>query len=60
LKSTSASFGADGLAAQCREIEASAAAGNLVGLEEQVELAAAAYAQVEAALRTAMTAGGAT
>jgi HPt (histidine-containing phosphotransfer) domain-containing protein len=57
LKSTSASFGADGLAARCREIEAAAAAGNLVGLDEQVELAAAAYVQVEAALRTAISAG---
>ena len=59
LKSTSASFGADDLAARCREIEASAAAGNLVGLDEQVELAANAYARVEAALREATTGGAA-
>jgi HPt (histidine-containing phosphotransfer) domain-containing protein len=57
LKSTSASFGANGLAADCREIEATAAAGNFVGLGEQVELAAASYAQVEAALRAAVRAG---
>lgn len=57
LKSTSASFGAEDLAARCREIEASAAAGNLVGLEEQVELAATAYTQVEVALRAAVTSG---
>jgi HPt (histidine-containing phosphotransfer) domain-containing protein len=57
LKSTSASFGAEGLAAQCREIEASAGAGNLVGLDEQVELAAASYAEVEVALRAALAAG---
>lgn len=59
LKSTSASFGANTLAAHCREIEASAAAGNLAGLEKQVELAAADYAQVETALRAAVATGGA-
>jgi HPt (histidine-containing phosphotransfer) domain-containing protein len=53
LKSTSASFGANALASRCREIEASAAAGNLAGLDEQVELAATDYAQVEVALRAA-------
>ena len=57
LKSTSASFGANGLAARCREIEAAAAAGDLVGLDEQVELAASSYAQVEAALRAAILTG---
>ena len=57
LKSTSASFGANGLAAQCREIEAVAAAGQLVGLDELVERAATSYAQVETALRRAVTAG---
>jgi HPt (histidine-containing phosphotransfer) domain-containing protein len=57
LKSTSASFGATGLAARCREIEASAAAGNLVGLGEAVKLAAADYAEVESALRAAVSAG---
>ena len=57
LKSTSASFGANTLAAQCREMEAAAGAGDLVGLDEQVELAAASYAQVEVALRAAISAG---
>jgi len=57
LKSTSASFGADDLAARCRDIEASAAGGDLVGLDEQVELATANYARVEAALRAVVTAG---
>ncbi len=58
LKSTSASFGAQGLAAQCREIEGAAGAGDLVGLDERIELAAASYERVEAALRAAVTAGG--
>jgi HPt (histidine-containing phosphotransfer) domain-containing protein len=57
LKSTSASFGANTLATHCREIEASAATGNLAGLDERVELAAASYAHVEAALRAAVTTG---
>jgi HPt (histidine-containing phosphotransfer) domain-containing protein len=57
LKSTSASFGANDLAARCREIEAAAAAGTLEGLDEQVALAAASYLQVEAALRAMTTAG---
>jgi len=57
LKSTSASMGALGLAAQCREIEAAAAAGDLDELDERVEQAAATYADVEAALRAAVTAG---
>jgi HPt (histidine-containing phosphotransfer) domain-containing protein len=57
LKSTSASLGALGLAAQCREIEAAAAAGDLVGLGEHVERAAATYREVEAALRAVVTAG---
>ncbi len=57
LKSTSASFGANGLAAQCREIEAAAGAGDLGGLAAQVDLAAASYVDVEAALRAAVTAG---
>ena len=57
LKSTSASFGANGLAAQCREIEAAAGAGELGGLEARVDAAAASYVDVEAALRSAMTAG---
>jgi histidine phosphotransfer protein HptB len=57
LKSTSASFGALGLAAQCREIEAVAAAGELDGLDERVEVAAAGYAQVEIALHALVGAG---
>ena len=57
LKSTSASFGANGLAAQCREIEAAAGAGELAGLEARVDVAAASYVDVEAALRSAVTAG---
>ena len=57
LKSTSASFGAIDLAARCREIEAAAAAGELEGLGEQVELAAATYAQVGVALRAATRTG---
>ncbi len=57
LKSTSASMGALGLAAQCREIEAAAAAGNLAGLDERVERVALTYHGVEAALRAAVTAG---
>jgi HPt (histidine-containing phosphotransfer) domain-containing protein len=51
LKSTSASFGAQRLSGMCREIEAAAAAGNLVGLDESVELAATEYARVEVELR---------
>ena len=57
LKSTSASMGALGLAAQCREIEAAAAAGDLAGLDERVERVAVTYDEVEAALRAAVTAG---
>jgi HPt (histidine-containing phosphotransfer) domain-containing protein len=57
LKSTSASFGANELAARCREIEAAAAAGTLEGLDGQVELAAASYGQVQEALRSMVTAG---
>ncbi|HEY8199541.1 MAG TPA: Hpt domain-containing protein [Candidatus Limnocylindrales bacterium] len=57
LKSTSSSFGANGLAALCREIEAVAGAGELAGLEAQVDMAAASYVEVEAALRSAVTAG---
>jgi len=57
LKSTSASLGALGLAAQCRQIEAAAAAGDLAGLDVQVDQAAATYGEVEAALRAAVTAG---
>ena len=57
LKSTSASFGANHLAAQCREIEAAAGAGELAGLDAQVDMAAASYVEVEAALRSALTAG---
>ena len=57
LKSTSASFGALDLAAQCREIEAAAAAGDLEGLDARVSLAAASYAQVEKALRAMVGAG---
>ena len=57
LKSTSASMGALGLAAQCREIEAAAAAGDLDGLDKRVERAAATYVAVEAALLAAVTAG---
>jgi HPt (histidine-containing phosphotransfer) domain-containing protein len=50
LKSTSASFGAQRLSGMCREIEAAAAAGNLVGLDGSVDLAAAEYARVEVEL----------
>ncbi len=57
LKSTSGSLGAVGLAAQCREIEAAAAAGDLAGLGERVERAAEMYNEVEAALRGALVAG---
>ena len=57
LKSTSASMGALGLAAQCREIEAAAAAGDLAGLDGRVERAAATYDEVEAALRVAVASG---
>ncbi len=57
LKSTSASLGALGLAAQCREIEGAATAGDLSGLDERVERAAATYAEVEAALGAAVTPG---
>ena len=57
LKSTSASFGATDLSAQCREIEAAAAAGDLVGLEERVDRAEEAYRAVEAALRSEPSAG---
>jgi HPt (histidine-containing phosphotransfer) domain-containing protein len=57
LKSTSASMGALGLAAQCREIEAAAAAGDLAGLDERVERVAATYDEVEAALRAAVASG---
>jgi HPt (histidine-containing phosphotransfer) domain-containing protein len=57
LKSTSASMGALDLAAQCREIEAAAAGGDLAGLDERVDRAAATYEEVEAALRAAVTAG---
>ena len=58
LKSTSTSFGALDLAGRCREIEASAAAADLDGIEEQVALAETSYAQVEIALRTAVGAAG--
>ena len=51
LKSTSASFGAERLSGLCRQIEAAAAAGNLVGLDQSVELAAAEYVRVEVELR---------
>ena len=54
LKSTSATFGANDLAAQCRDIEAAAAAGDLTGLDGRVASAEAAYAQVEAALRVSL------
>lgn len=54
LKSTSASFGADDLAAQCRQIEAAAAAGDIGGLDERVAAAEATYIRVEAALRAAV------
>jgi HPt (histidine-containing phosphotransfer) domain-containing protein len=57
LKSTSATFGAGELAAQCREIEAAATAGSLAGLEARVDQAVASYGRVETALRAAMTAG---
>jgi two-component system, sensor histidine kinase len=57
LKSTSASMGALGLAAECREIEAAAGAGDLAGLDARVERAAATFGEVEAALRAAVTAG---
>jgi hypothetical protein len=50
-------MGALGLAAQCREIEAAASAGDLNGLDERVDQAAATYGDVEAALRAAVTAG---
>ncbi len=56
LKSTSASLGALGLAGQCREIEAAAATGTLVGLEARVERAAVTYGEVETALRAAVIA----
>jgi len=59
LKSTSASFGAEDLAARCREIEASAAAGDLDDLVEQVDLAEAGYREVAAALEAVIAAGGA-
>jgi HPt (histidine-containing phosphotransfer) domain-containing protein len=55
LKSTSASFGANDLAGRCRQIEQAAAAGDLAGLEEQVTAAQAAYAEVVAALRAAVS-----
>jgi HPt (histidine-containing phosphotransfer) domain-containing protein len=57
LKSTSASLGALGLAAQCREIEVAAAAGDLAGLDRRVERAAATYGEVEAALGATVIAG---
>jgi HPt (histidine-containing phosphotransfer) domain-containing protein len=57
LKSTSASMGALGLAAECREIEAAAGAGDLAGLDERLERVAESYREVEAALRAAVAAG---
>jgi HPt (histidine-containing phosphotransfer) domain-containing protein len=58
LKSTSASFGANGLAARCREIEAAAAAGDLDGLGEQVDLAEATYGEVASTLEVVAAGGG--
>ncbi len=51
LKSTSATFGATDLAATCRQIEASAGAGDLVGLGPQVDTAELEFDAVSAALR---------
>ena len=56
LKSTSASFGALGLAAECREIETAAAAGDLDGLVARVEAAQVTYQRVAAALPAAVRA----
>jgi HPt (histidine-containing phosphotransfer) domain-containing protein len=53
LKSTSASFGAHGLARLARQIEEPARAGTLGGLDARVAEARAEYARVEAALRAA-------
>ena len=57
LKSTSASFGAQVLADRCREIEQAAAAGQLDGLVERVDLAEASYREVAAALQAGVEGG---
>ena len=51
LKSNSASVGAMGLSAQAKELEMLGRAGQLEGAAEKLDTLAAAYAQVEAALR---------
>jgi HPt (histidine-containing phosphotransfer) domain-containing protein len=59
LKSTSATFGATRLATTCREIEAAAAADELVDLGPLAEAAETEYAGVAAELRATAGAGGA-
>jgi HPt (histidine-containing phosphotransfer) domain-containing protein len=51
LKSNSASLGAQGLSSQAKELELAGKAGQLEGAGPQVDRLAAAYAQVERALR---------
>jgi HPt (histidine-containing phosphotransfer) domain-containing protein len=50
LKSNGATFGAEGFAGLCRELEATAKGGALAGADELVSRAEAEYARVEAAL----------
>jgi HPt (histidine-containing phosphotransfer) domain-containing protein len=59
LKSTSATFGATGLATTCREIEAAAAEDDLADLLPRVEGAAVEYEAVAAELRSVAAEGGA-
>ena len=58
LKGSSASLGATGLAAACREVETAAREGRLDGLGPQVDSIAAQFDDVVAALESRIRSGG--